>query len=535
MTCPPAPVPLIACVLLVSATAVLRGDAPPPNYWCTWSTQSYSRPERTRSGENAVDFTAGQGARSARARMTEAYVFGPTGWARTQLPPDLRADLYLLLDDGWDVPFDVHPPAQRHRFGSLVADPTRFPSATGTPVERLRALAALAREAGWRGLGLWIACQTAKNRADDPDPTPEELEAYWRERLAWSRDAGIRYWKVDWGAHADSLDYRATMARLAREISPELLIEHAHCQGPFNDGPDGRWGAAEAAATVATASLSPVLRTYDVSWQLSLPTTLERVATLLQAGSTYPGGTYLNTEDEGYLGAALGLTLGVMRSPDWAVTTGPAYDPHDLRRRGKEVERALRWQQLAPPWRLGPPDATIGSRRLTDHWTFRPGETWVREVQDITVAQSAPAVVARGVALPVVEASGEPPYVVASRHPNSLIALALLPRIGPDRALVIPPAAVTWDLAEIPLHLAIFGRFATLELRFPTGPAPGRWLAQDLADPTGDWTEVTATPNARGWIFAGPELAFIGRSAQAADDPSAPGLQLRFEPAASQP
>jgi len=25
-------------------------------------------------------------------------------------------------------------------------------------------------------------------------------EAYWAERMRWSQDAGILYWKVDWGA-----------------------------------------------------------------------------------------------------------------------------------------------------------------------------------------------------------------------------------------------------------------------------------------------------------------------------------------------
>ena len=54
--------------------------------------------------------------------------------------PKIRGDLYLMLDDGWDVPYGVHPDKSRDRFGTLELDEERFPSFTGTPAQRLKKL-----------------------------------------------------------------------------------------------------------------------------------------------------------------------------------------------------------------------------------------------------------------------------------------------------------------------------------------------------------------------------------------------------------
>ena len=47
---------------------------------------------------------------------------------------------------------------------------------------------------GWRDLGLWIC-----NSRPNVDSLPIDSDTYWNERLAWSQQAGIGNWKVDWG------------------------------------------------------------------------------------------------------------------------------------------------------------------------------------------------------------------------------------------------------------------------------------------------------------------------------------------------
>ena len=59
-----------------------------------------------------------------------------------------------------------------------------------------------------------------------------------------------------------------------------------------------------------------VYRTYDVTSILSLPTTLDRVAEMLKGaeGHSEVHGL-LNVEDEVYVAAAMGCTMGILRHP----------------------------------------------------------------------------------------------------------------------------------------------------------------------------------------------------------------------------
>ncbi|MDR1426498.1 MAG: hypothetical protein LBJ08_01890, partial [Bifidobacteriaceae bacterium] len=185
---------------------------PAPNYWCTWWSQSEAR------GHPALPAATGQSNPIQRDALDEQLVFGPDGWARDL--PDARADLYLLLDDGWDVPYGTK--SGRAPFGSCVPDPARWPAAApagADPATRLKKLNEMAIAAGWRGLALWIAVQkqgeTGKNTA-----TLAEFTDYWRERVLWCRHAGINYWKADWGRHAHDPAYRRAMTELARLHHP---------------------------------------------------------------------------------------------------------------------------------------------------------------------------------------------------------------------------------------------------------------------------------------------------------------------------
>ncbi len=59
------------------------------------------------------------------------------GW--TRFFPSFREDLLFLMDDSWDIPCGTHEGNERY-MGECRLDPGRFPTCTGTPVERLRKL-----------------------------------------------------------------------------------------------------------------------------------------------------------------------------------------------------------------------------------------------------------------------------------------------------------------------------------------------------------------------------------------------------------
>lgn len=522
-------------VALSVARAAERGM--PPNYWCTWSLQNYSHPEFSSEAPDALIFAGEQGARLARHHLTEEIVFGPRGWARTHFPEDLRKGLFLVLDDGWDVPFGLHPKDASHRFGSLIVDENRFPSCTGAPAERLKKLNQLAKDAGWRGIGLWVACQNARQSATERPLSKDEARAYWRERAAWSRDAGIEYWKVDWGDESGSLEYRRLMTEVGREIYPALIIEHALPQAPLNDWKDdGRLDPSAFSRGGQLLDFSAVLRTYDVTWQLSLPTTIDRVVMLLRPRVDASPQGLLNCEDEVYVGAVLGCALGVMRSPLWRGVAGYDYDPFRLRKRWTEVERALRWQQLAPPWPVDREETLAISPEVNaDTWTFGKSDTWFSPVIGQPIRQAAPATVARRLALPLVKRlEKETPYVVAARHPGGAVSLAALPRVGADRQLHTPSANISLLLSELPPHLAVFGRVHELIVKVALPPVDGgRWRARDLAAPHAPWVELGAVrvpEEPATWKFSGEQLQRLGSAAQPAGDESQPGVLLEFAP-----
>lgn len=208
------------------------------NYWCTWWTQH-------KGGDPARGF------RQGRDAMCEENLFGKGGWADAFFP-ESRRDLYLVLDDGWDVPFGAHHKKDRLLFGSHEIDTKRFPSFKGTPAERLRQLNEAVKARGWRGAGLWVACQGVGekgNRLLEGDA----LADYWKRKLEWSQTAGIEYWKVDWGVRQKSAEFRAFLYDLKERYAPSVNLEHAECQGvvtrtsaelkseSFRMEPDSHW------------------------------------------------------------------------------------------------------------------------------------------------------------------------------------------------------------------------------------------------------------------------------------------------------
>ena len=455
---------------------------------------------------------------SIRDNLTHEALFGQHGWCHT-LYPRVRGDLIFTICDGWELPDTQqgHAPLNVGLFGSQVLDPGKFPGYGNTPVERLKTYADNVKAAGWKGAGLWICAQedTAHQRADGKfDP------AYWIERLQWSRDAGITYWEVDWGRHCADLGFRRFLSLMAREIAPALVVEHiVGCGGLNDEAGAGRVSPAHLHECMRYARFADVFRSYDVTRQLSLSTTLDRVSELLLHAATPEEGArgLVCCEDEVYLAGALGLTAMVMRH-------AAAYTTLD------EVERLLRWQRLAPAFPVKAGDTQISMELLADEWSFH-GDTWFTPADGKTVSQYAPAVTARGgLPLPDVKTDGHPPFVAAAKYPCGAVALGVFGRTcegrladpGPCRA-----AQITLKLDALPRAIAVFGETGALKLVLPGDAVRFRVYAADLLsdEPPTDITARTVFED-RTLTLDGALLAQIGLSSASPGDTSRPGVLL---------
>ncbi len=551
-----------------------------PHYACTWSLQNYMALDLPQaSNVSSPPFMGGGGNALAQAHLNVTYVLGAPsavclgcGWAET-LHPRARSRMSLLLDAGWEC---CGAPA--------CPDPNKFPpvhsEGEGGSVNgveggvascelQLASLASGVEAQGWRGLGLWFG-------GVDVNATLQVLT---------TGGAGLAYLKIDGG------DRDNVLTPLARALAPNMTIEHANGAGPINSGgTDGRgFSPADAAAWVAQANRSDTFRTYDVTQQLAIPTTLARVAGMLPLldaipgrgrpnadGSTLPR-AILNAEDECILSVALMGACGVMRYPHTGLRQ-PDFDlffpdpfPVPLTRRIKrkmdEIERALRWQDdFAPPYGAGDLSVWGGSgvnaslvdtTTLVDSYSFIDGSHWDAQIIGTTQFQSAPARAARGLPeLPLVVASGlapfelanaslgpslatAVPYAVASRHSNGAFAVATLGRIDAAALWFFPLANVSLrvvnDATSIAGPFAIFGRYASLHLLFDSDirvSGVARFLASDLlGGAAADITDlVTVSANGLSAIIPGSVIHSIGLAEATEGDSSDPGMLLVLSP-----
>lgn len=528
------------------ATVAKQSSSNVPSYWCTWETQS-----RTAAGggqtSGDVAFAGDQGLSDGRDNLGEKALFDSKhGWARTQYP-ESRADLNLVLDDGWDVGFGLSPSKNCGKFGSMVLNEKRFPSFGGTPPERLRKLVAAAKDCGWRGLGLWVSAQCpgeSWGRRKAEDVWKEDL----RRKIGWCGEAGVAYLKVDWGAHDGDVAYRRAFSEIAKELAPETMIEHCCTLGvPINgaktgskDGKkilrmfSGRWEGdrrylekyAKRAAEIMQFSDS--FRIYDMIDPIFHVQALERTQCLLRLAEKTGASTYLNVEDVPYLGATLGQALGIMRAGNW-VPQNP--DVVCRRHRVGEVARAVAWQRIAPPVRTDASLPTIRSdATLTDSWTCRRGDNWYRAADGMTVPQSAPAVTMRGIdkLAEVTDAGEGVPFVLAMRHPNGTLAVGALPRLSDGKGLFTPRAAVYVPAAiGVGSMIGVFGRHASVAFDCMAKPGLFRVTACDLAGKVvHDLTAGCVLKNGR-IVLPGKDLEKIGT--EAIGDLSEPGALVKLE------
>ncbi|RYD23325.1 MAG: hypothetical protein EOP88_04620 [Verrucomicrobiaceae bacterium] len=420
-----------------------------PNYFCTWNVQGY-----------VLSYEKGK----LRDAMTEQNMFGPRkhqGWVNFY--PRIRSDLYFVMDDSWDVDF------KNYDYGTDILNPERFPTyaSSGTEQEKFKKLNDAVQAKGWRAVGGWIAANKAKAYKDMSD------HDFFAERLKWMEAAGWGYLKVDWGTNSKSAKWRRQLTEWGHQYAPGIHVEQAMIWScvPFSD----------------------VFRTYDIEVITSIPVTLSRVCDGIKQVGEPNAKALINCEDEPVIGAALGCAIGIMRHPFAGdLPDGKqdfAFPPvtRDVKRSLNEVERGVLWHRVAPPFKVDG-KVNIDEAKLTDTWIFEEREGWETTKAGTKVSKSAPARITRGgLPLPTVKtASGEVPYVIASRHPNGALTIATLGRTlcptPKDRKYGTPLADITLESGKLTGPIGIFGHYSSLTLTFD-GPLKGRTiLAQDILD-----------------------------------------------------
>ena len=511
-------------------------------YWCTWATQAATLADHRATGE--LKFPGDQGVPGVRDNMNETVVFGPKGWIN--LFQEFRGDMVFLVDDGWDVPYGAKGGRDGiHSFGSLVPDRERFPSlgVDAPDRDRLREFVRRTEDKGWKGLGVWVACQAYRERFEAPF-TMDELKEDLRRKFDEAAYAGVKYWKVDWGVHNFHVWYRRLMSEMKERYYPELIIDH--CRG-FNNAINGQvdphlkpddefrnvgrtgriFGVPEYDPVTRDyeeiMSFSDVFRTYDSAHPLTTATMLERAAWELHAADKSSSRVVVNTEDEPLIAAGLGLELSMMRCPWWPEPKVMRVRPRH--RRMAEDMRCIVWQRVAPPFGSDTAAKTLHSEAsIREEWRFIPDECWFTGKREVSYYQVAPACVTRGLPLPEVKgANGEVPFVIGSRHPNGALAFAALPLLDPVKMSHTPKAEARFDAALEPgVSVAVFGRFGSLVLDDQTEGR--RILAKDILG--GGAVDITAkcVRMAGKIVLSGDELAKIGMSKNPSGDDSEPGV-----------
>jgi hypothetical protein len=239
----------------------------------------------------------------------------------------------------------------------------------------------------------------------------------------------------------------------------------------------------------------------------------------------------LNVEDEVYVAAAMGCTMGILRHPLVGMRSGKDPDlffngPRRTKQRMDEVVRALRWQRIAPPFSPGFGSVEVSDDILTDSWIFERGQTWQTDIIGTTVRQGAPACIARNIGLPSVRASGDKPFVVATRFPNGAVAVAAQERTQVGNAWYMPSCDVTLSVADAPGPYGVFGYFDSLTLELDRPMHGKRVLAQDLA--SNGAIDISSMVQIRGknLYIPGNVIRQVGLHSATLGDISAPGLVI---------
>lgn len=496
-----------------------------PNYWCTWYAQNYWQ---QRGGE-ITNFKAINNP-NAREELTYDHLFNKEdGWVTNYLPRG-RADYYFLIDHGWQTKEKNERLAGAEPFFSLQIDTHDFPEyANAKPEEQLRLFNEEIQSNGWKGLGIWVRGEL----------TPELAEQF----VKWSKYAGIEYWKIDGG---DTDDFDAYKAK--ERIFPELQLEYVTPAGNLNpnwDQPDlpaypslYEVDSVHKAKTLQVLKNSDVFRTYDASPQLMSTTTLRRTHDILKMTAGHPEYvSILNLQDDCNAAAALGCLVASKRHPNYNERLMKGKDLHHqlngkrhMQARMNEPERFGRWERIAPAFASGIGTYKASDEELIDCFPYDEYSTWNKETYGSVVYQSAPAIMARNMPLPIVESDGDRPYVMATTYPNGAVCVATEGRVKPEDEWYYPLAKVTIKVKDIKQPIGIFGYYDQLviECTEPLNDLKNIWAQDLLGDVSQDIINEVIIENNK-IIITGDVIEKIGTSAGDEGDNSAPGMVLKIE------
>lgn len=477
---------------------------PTPDYYCTWQTQLYA----TNDGKP----------QKQRECINENSLFNPAkpfGWA--YFYEKARRDLILVMDDSWDVPMENYAPY----YGSLILNKEKFPGFVGeNNADSLKNLSDKIKSIGWKGLGGWVCSQESGLFFDG-----KTSEEYWSERLTEADKSGFAYWKVDWGEKGGDFEFRKMLTDLAHKLAPDLVVEQAVIKSIVPN--------------------SDVFRSYDVPAIMSIPMTMEKLKEFTTVGKTEEGYRGLiNCEDEAYIAAAGGFSMGIMRHPysgDFingeADMSFPAVH-RNLKTKLYEVLRAVRWHRIAPAFGVDADETYISNELLSDSWRLENVKAEIEEwwlhnpliegfLNDNIITKTGCAAISRRMKLPKVvpDENGDIPYIVASKNPNGAVSVATLGRTR-GRNYWIPECEVEID-AEGAEIIGVFGEYEKLIIK-NCRKKIGKVLMQDLADENAyDITELVEMSENR-IIIPGDLIKRIGRISQPDNDSSEPGVVVKI-------
>ncbi len=479
---------------------------PTPDYYCTWQTQLYA----TSDGKPLKQ----------RACIGERQLFDkekPYGWA--YFYEKARQDLIFVMDDSWDVPLN----GDSEYYGTLVLNKEKFPSFVDDKSDSADAMKALnekIKSIGWKSVGAWI-CANKSSRYPDVDEYK-----YFIERLKLSEYAGWGYWKVDWGYHASDFEFRKRLSKEAHKHAPSVIIEHAIVKEiiPYSDA----------------------YRTYDVPAIMSIPMTMDKMHEFLDiAPCENEFSSIINCEDEVYIAASLGCSMGIMRNPYAGNLPNGKPDPSfpDCHRRLKtkltEITRAVRWHKIAPAFGVDNENTYFSDTLLTDTWVFEDKEAeieewWLKKPQIAlcmngnTLTKTGCAAISRNMNLPIIlpDDNGDVPYVTAAKNPNGSVSIATVGRTR-NRRYWIPECTIEIEVGNADTF-GVFGEYKKLVLVFAEKCDFSKILAQDLAsDFSYDITDFVDFEENKAMI-SGDIIHNIGTFEQSSKDTSEPGVVIKF-------
>ena len=418
------------------------------------------------------------------------------------------------MDDSWDVPLD----GDEVYYGSLVLNSEKFPDCCSgrNPAESLKKLNYRIKEYGWKAVGGWVCAQESEKLLGN-----KNQEEYWIERLKWAKYSGFGYWKVDWGKHGMKSGFRKMLTELGHKYAPGLVIEHA--------------------AVPEVIKMSDVYRTYDVPAIMSIPMTVEKLESALVHDCVQGYTGIINCEDEVYIAAALGCSMGVMRHgltgclPDGKPDLSFPSLHRNLKSKLTEVTRAVRWHRIAPAFAVSGSDTHISRVTLKDYWKIEDQsaeiEGWWKYKTGDVIEKSAAASISRGMNLPKVteDENGLIPYVVAAKNQNGAVSVATLGRtLG--REYIFPKCDVEIDVnIENECTLGVFGLYKNLILNTTSKIGVISVLAQDLADDEAVDISTLVTTYENKLIIPGELLYKIGTRANPIGDTSEQGLVVQVQ------